>query len=123
MWGQTDLVSHEKVKLLGLSFDLAHPTYSELIFVLINVPQIFIVIIALTWAGVSTPELPEVCQSLAPLLHLLVAVVVLPGLLGEVYLFIYYFFYYLFFITWAKWANMVARVLLHTSSDLVSLRW
>ena len=41
-------------------------------------------IIGLTWAGVSTPELPEVCQPLAPLLHLLVAVVVLPRLLGEV---------------------------------------
>ena len=49
-------------------------------------------IIGLTWAGVCTPELPEVSQPLAPLLHLLVAVVVLPGLLGKVYLFIYYLF-------------------------------
>ena len=37
-----------------------------------------------TWTGICTSQLPEVSQPLPPLLDLLVAVVVLPGLLGEV---------------------------------------
>ena len=38
----------------------------------------------LTWTGVGTTQLPEMSQPLPPLLDLLVAVVVLPRLLGEV---------------------------------------
>ena len=38
----------------------------------------------LTWTGVRAPQLPEMSQALPPLLDLLVAVVVLPRLLGEV---------------------------------------